>query len=102
MGPFWKMHDELFEEQRSITAKNADEKFVELAKKSGADPAKFKACYESKGESELVRKDVFEGDAIGLRSTPTFLINGHLVAGADYETMKRIIDEALAGKHGGS
>jgi protein-disulfide isomerase len=102
VAPFWKMHDELFEEQRSINAKNADEKFAAIAKSSGADPAKFQTCYDSRATAGLVSKDEAEGDAIGLRSTPSFLINGHLIAGADYDSIKRIIEESLKGLHGGS
>lgn len=98
--PFWKMHDLLFDRQSTIKAQNADEKFSEIAKESGLDEAKFQACFDGKKTLSEVQRDQREADALGLRSTPSFLVNGHLVSGADYEGLKRIIQESLEGHHG--
>ena len=47
-----------------------------------------------------MRRDASEAEAVGITGTPAFVVNGHLVSGADYGEIKRIIDESLAGKHG--
>jgi protein-disulfide isomerase len=44
-----------------------------------------------------VDSDVAEGSAIGIKSTPTFFINGKLIAGAQpVEVFKEVIDEELS------
>lgn len=97
---FWKVHDALFERQREITPDNFDEKAEFLAKEAGADTKAFAACYEAKRTLGTVNRDAKEADGMGISGTPAFLVNGHLVPGADYQTIKRLIDESLKGRHG--
>ena len=39
-----------------------------------------------------------EAAEVGVNSTPSFVVNGRLVAGADYALLKRIIEEILGKK----
>lgn len=90
---FWKMHDEMFANQDKL----AVDALKALAKKLGADPAKFDKCVDDKKYLAHVEKDIQEGKAIGVKSTPTFFVNGQLVAGAlPLEVFSEIIDEELA------
>ena len=92
---FWKYHDLLFKNQDKLDNANL-EKF---AKEVGADPAKFKACVDSGKFKEVVAKDIAYGEKLGVRSTPTFFVNGQLVSGAlPIESFSEIIDEELAAK----
>ncbi len=44
-------------------------------------------------------KDKADGDGVGIQGTPTFLINGHVIGGAQpYPVFKKVIDDLLAGK----
>lgn len=90
---FWKFHDVVFENQKDMG--NPD--FIEKqAQKVGADMNKFKACIAEKKYSGFVEEDMKYGEKIGVRSTPTFFVNGQIVQGAlPIESFSEIIDEAL-------
>lgn len=89
---FWKFHDLAFKNQEKL-----DEASLEkYAKESGADVKKYGDCVKAKKYAEFVRKDMEYGETIGVKSTPTFFINGQLVAGAlPIESFSEIIDEEL-------
>ena len=90
---FWKMHDSMFADQTKLDK----DSLVAKAKAIGAKEADFKTCLESSKFKALVDADVAEGSAIGIKSTPTFFVNGKLIAGAQpLEVFKEIIDEELA------
>lgn len=90
---FWKFHDIIFKNQDQLS----NDDLAKYAKQVGADEKKFKECFDSKKYAEFVRKDMEQGEKIGVRSTPTFFINGQLVSGAvPLETFSEIIDEELA------
>jgi protein-disulfide isomerase len=92
---FWKVYDFLFQNQQDITAENLKDKVQGLA---GVDGTAFGACYDSRAAIDTVRQDQDEAAALGVRSTPTFFINGRKVEGAvPYETFKAMLDQALAG-----
>jgi len=44
---------------------------------------------------EEIRDDIRDGNQIGIRGTPTFLVNGKVVLGADYEKLKDAIEGSL-------
>ncbi|MFD9358957.1 DsbA family protein [Streptomyces sp. NPDC060031] len=55
----------------------------ELARQAGVpDPEKFKQDAAGEGATAALRKDQEEGYRIGVQSTPSFLINGTPIAGA--------------------
>ncbi len=92
---FWKYHDILFKNQDKLDPASL-EKF---AKDVGADVAKFKECFEAKKFKDHVQGDQDQGEKIGVRSTPTFFVNGQLVSGAlPIESFSEIIDEELGAK----
>jgi len=92
---FWKFHDKVFKNQQSLD----DASLEKLAKESGGNVEKFKQCYQAKKYAKLVQDDMDYGEKIGVRSTPTFFINGQIVNGAlPIEQFSEMIDEALASK----
>jgi protein-disulfide isomerase len=92
---FWKFHDILFKNQQSLD----NESLAKYAKEAGADVAKFKACFESKKYAKQVQEDMEYGEKIGVRSTPTFFVNGQIVNGAvPKEQFDELISEAMASK----
>ena len=98
---FWKLHDALFEGQKDIKPGNYTDKFKELAGKAGVDEAKFDVCTRDEAGKAAVERDLGEAEALGLNGTPAFLVNGRVISGADYEGLKRAIDDALKA-HGGT
>ncbi len=90
---FWKMHDKMFEDQSKLGIPA----LKETAKSLGADSAKFDKCLDEKKFMAKIEKDMEEGKAVGVKSTPTFFVNGQLVAGAmPLDVFSEIIDQELA------
>ncbi|WP_030673467.1 DsbA family protein [Streptomyces rimosus] len=81
-GRFWQMHDELYAKTNKGSAL-AEDKLVEMARKSGvADLDKFRSDINSPAAAAALKKDQEEGYRLGVQSTPSFLVNGRPVAGA--------------------
>ncbi len=98
---FWKTYDFLFQNQHDITPQNLKEKVEGVVRDAGKDVAAFDACFDNKAALDVVKADQQEGTDLGVRSTPTFFVNGRKVEGAvPYETLKSAIDQALGGKSG--
>lgn len=76
-GFFWLMHDELFKSQAE--AKISDLKA--LAATLGVDTAKFNTCYDKQKYNSQIAKDYSDGQSLNIIGTPTFFINGHVLAG---------------------
>ena len=97
---YWAIYQQLFETQDNWSQQEPDEAietFVGDAQELGLDAAAFRECLESGLYSDQVANDVKEGQQAGVEGTPTFLINGRLVAGAyPFETFRRIIDTELS------
>lgn len=92
---FWKFHDLAFANQDKLDG----ESLAKHAKAVGADEKKFKECFESHKYAEAVKKDMAYGEKLGVRSTPTFFVNGQLLSGAlPIEAFSEIIDEELSAK----
>ncbi len=92
---FWKYHDILFKNQDKMDTASLEK----YAKDVGADVAKFNECVKSGKYKQLVEQDMEYGEKIGVKSTPTFFVNGQLVSGAvPIETFSEIIDEELSNK----
>lgn len=90
---FWKFHDLAFKNQDKLDKANLEK----LAKDSGADPKKFTECVDQKKYANYVQQDMEYGEKVGVRSTPTFFINGQLVSGAvPIEQFSEIIEEELS------
>ena len=91
---FWKYHDILFKNQQELTPAN----FEKWAKDVGADTKKWKECYDSKKYAAKVQAEMDYGEKIGVKSTPTFFVNGQLLSGAlPIEQFSEVIDEELEG-----
>ena len=94
---FWNFHDTYFSEQFSVgDAEALKTKVAEIAKLAKLDVAKFNDCFNNnKTEAQLTAQSN-EAAALGVTSTPTFIINGRIAPGAlAIEAFKKIIDEKL-------
>ncbi|MGW1075666.1 DsbA family protein [Streptomyces sp. NPDC002537] len=92
-GRFWQFHDEVYAKTRKGDAL-AEDKLVDMAKDSGVtDLDKFRADLNGTASADAVKKDQEEGYSIGVQSTPSFLVNGQPIAGAQPMSA---FDEAIA------
>jgi protein-disulfide isomerase len=91
---FWQAYDFLFKNQPDLTVDNLRDKVMQAV--PNLDLTAFATCYETHAAIDSVRADQDEAAALGVRSTPTFFINGRKVEGAvPYEQFKNVIDQAL-------
>jgi protein-disulfide isomerase len=89
---FWEYHDLLY---LSVPDFSRDD-LVRYAGRLGIDRDAFAACIDTRRFRKQVEADVAEGRAIGLESTPTFLINGTPLIGAQpIEAFREAVREAL-------
>jgi len=98
-GQYWPMHDLIFEGQDQWSG-NADAVavFKTMAGDLDLDQAEFDACLDGGKYAAEVGADLEEALAAGLTSTPSFLINGQKVSGAQpFEAFQQKIDYYLAG-----
>ena len=87
---FWKMHDMLFKGQDKLDQKSLES----YAKKLGLDMKKYQECYSSKRNLSKIEADKKLGQDSGVKSTPTFFVNGRMVSGAMHvDQFSEIIDE---------
>lgn len=92
-GAFWLYHDRLFEQQDNLNAKL----FFALAEELDLDVQAFARCASDPAVEDEVKADTADGQALGVRGTPTFYINGRVLVGAQsVNTFADIIDEELA------
>lgn len=91
-GKFWEMHNVLFQNQGKL--EDADLKTH--AKSLGLDEKKFAECYESKKHQGTIDKSRKEAETLGIQATPSFIINGALLQGAQpFEKFKEKIDKGM-------
>jgi len=92
---FWDFHDMVFDNQKQITDENASETFSGYAKELGVDTAKYDACVQSDQTAKKVAAEMAEATALGVSSTPTFVVNGMIVPGANPQGLKSAIELKL-------
>ena len=91
-GQYWPYHDRLFTNQPDFERDD----LVRYAVEVGMSRDVFVACLDSQRFASAVDADLAQGRALGVRSTPSFLINGRPVIGAQpTEVFRTAIDEAL-------
>src|SRR6516164_7395820 len=74
-GKYWAYHDRLFEAQPAF--RRAD--LLAYAGELGLDCDAFGRCLDERRFAADVERDIEQAQALGIRSTPTFLINGQRV-----------------------
>ncbi len=92
-GKFWAYHDKLF----ASPPKSSPEIFKGFAKDLGLNATAFEVCLSSGKYQAAVKKDIEEGNRLGVTGTPAFFINGRIISGAQpLEAFARVIDDELA------
>ncbi|MBN1669145.1 MAG: thioredoxin domain-containing protein, partial [Anaerolineales bacterium] len=92
---YWEFSDLLFSDIRALTRAN----FETYASELGLDLPAFAACLDSERYIEEVQADFEYAANLGVRSTPTFFVNGIPIVGAQpFEVFQNLIDQELAGQ----
>ena len=94
---FFPLQKRLFQQQSAW--KDSQEPFPlfsELATEAGLDVERFNRCLEGGWRENQVRSNVLLGRQLGVRGTPTFVIDGTPISGAlPLETFRDILDLTL-------
>lgn len=97
---FWEYHDLVFIRQSGENqgAFNKD-KLIGFAAELKLDTQAFSDCLNNDKTLSQVQQDTAEGQRIGMRGTPHFLINGKALVGAQpLEVFQQAIEQALQSK----
>ena len=100
-GRFWEYHDMIFANQIGENVGSFTRpRLTAMAEQLGLDPS-FDDCLSEGRYLEQIRADVTAAAEAGVRSTPSFLLNGQLVVGAQpFSAMASLIEEAIAQAQG--
>ena len=98
-GKFWQMHDQLFEHhQWAQTGKDPSSLFRDFARAVGLDLDKYAACVDGQRYAGRIEASVQEGEAMGVRGTPSFYVNGRPFERSTSDDFKALVD-SLTKKH---
>jgi len=92
---FWDFHDSMFGNQERLTVVDLKKRAVDLK----LDTAVFNTCLDSGAKVKAVSKDIEDGRAAGVNSTPTMFINGRILSGNQpYAEIREVIEDELQRK----
>jgi protein-disulfide isomerase len=93
---FWPYHDYLYGHQAGENGGGfSQEKLKQFASELGLDSQAFNTCLDSGKYAALVKEQTATGQSLGMRGTPSFLVNGQLLVGAlPFEEFERTIEAA--------
>jgi protein-disulfide isomerase len=94
---FWEYHDKLFDSQSGENRGAFNkENLKTFAEELGLDANVFNDCLESGKYTTVVQNERQLAQSLGVRSTPTFLVNGKPLIGAQpFEVFKQAIETEL-------
>jgi protein-disulfide isomerase len=93
-GPtaFWKMHDLLFANQKDLGRASLSR----YARQVGLDVARFDKALDAGTHKAVVDADIKAAQDANIHGTPTFLVNGYVIAGAQpLAKFRKVIRQAV-------
>ena len=105
-GKYWQAQELLFQRQNewgqkhgpaaaSQPAPNINVLFQEYAQELGLDLAKANAAVRENRYAAKIGRDKQDGQALGVRQTPSFFVNGRRIARLGEADLRAVIDEEL-------
>lgn len=89
---FFDYHDVVFDRQQMISSAN----LRSWAEDFNINMDQFDSCLQDPSSLAAVQADLAEGQRLGISGTPSFIINGELVVGAQpFSVIKQVIDSKL-------
>jgi protein-disulfide isomerase len=91
---YWPFHEKLFSNE-SLGSNT----YLQYAQELGLNMNSFESCMNDRKYQQAVDADLNFAVDLGIRSTPTFFINGLAIVGAQpLDVFKQVIDKELAGE----
>ena len=95
-GKYWEFHDLVFGGQLGLSRTS----YTQYASDLNINIEKFTTCISSEKYKAEVENDLKYASNLGVRSTPTFFINGIAVVGAQpFEVFQQLIDQELGSQN---
>lgn len=91
---YWEYTALLFRNQSALEVANLKQYAASL----GLDRARFDAALDSGKFADKVRRDITDGDKVGVSGTPSLFVNGKRVNDRTYEGLKAAIEAAIKKK----
>ncbi|HEX8171582.1 MAG TPA: thioredoxin domain-containing protein [Thermoanaerobaculia bacterium] len=92
-GKFWEYHDLLFANRTALTSEN----FRAFAERLGMNVATFDRCVADPITRATIEREVEQARSYGVDATPTYILNGRLIAGVQtLEGFAHLIAEETA------
>ncbi len=88
---FWKLYDNLYDNQDLISAANAWDKAVDYAGQAGLKTDAFKACMTSPEAAAALEASIANAKLMDVGSTPTLFVNGRRIVGADPHQLEQFL-----------
>jgi len=98
-GQFWPYHDTLFANQELLTKPNTNSRraLKQIAEMLELDSKAFNSCLNGRDYRQNVQREITDGRAKGVESTPTIFVNGiNLGYPTSFETVQQVIEQELA------
>lgn len=102
----WAYHDALYSAKVADDEKGGEEddgffstaELLKLGQQVGLNMSTFTSCVNNDTDANIVAQEKSDAESAGVNSTPTFLINGTMVTGAQpYSVFQSAIQSALQG-----
>jgi protein-disulfide isomerase len=91
---FWQFHEKLFSSESL-----GNQIYTQYAQDLGLDLKTFESCVSDRKYQQAVETDINFAVDLGIRSTPTFFINGLAIVGAQpLDVFRQVIEKELAGE----
>ena len=91
---YWQFHEKIFSSDALGSSV-----YTQYAQELGLDMSAFDSCIAEGRYDEAIQADLDFAVNLGVRSTPTFFINGLAIVGAQpLDIFKQVIDKELAGE----
>jgi protein-disulfide isomerase len=99
-GAFWQMHDQLYSSQAQWSAETGpvERRFRDYAEQLGLNVSQYDDCMASGRFRARIQASVDNGTALGVTSTPTFIIGNQRYPGMTYDQLKHVVDSVAAAR----
>jgi protein-disulfide isomerase len=96
-GKFEQMYQRMFQTQSEWGNQQtpADAVFRGFATDLGLDMAAYDKAYNDPATLDRIRRDVTDGQTLGVDGTPTFFVNGQKIKPRSYNDFSKAVDAAL-------
>jgi protein-disulfide isomerase len=95
---FWQYHDWVYEHQSEINEANFNSQALEFAKgkEDAIDTLQLSRCMETRATEAEVDKNIADGRALQVMSTPTMFVNGRrLVGQLEWPNLRQIVEAEI-------